>query len=855
MDLKPGAKLGPYEIVSRIGEGGMGQVWKARDIRLDRIVAIKTSHKKFSERFEREARAVAALNHPHICTLYDVGPDYLVMEYVDGPEIKGPLPAEQVLKLGIELASALEAAHRNSIVHRDLKPANILTIKSGIKVLDFGLAKTEQAKAATASDETVTRALTQEGTIVGTLQYMAPEQLQGRPVDARADIFSFGCVLYEMLTAKRAFDGANTASVIAAILERPAPSTGPVAPASLDWALQRCMAKDPDERWQTARDLRAALERISQIAEEALHKRPPRALWLAWGVASFGIAAAIAVSAIHFRETPPEMPVTRFVIEPPENTHFTGSNGPAPTVSPDGRNLVFGAVSADGKSELWLRPLDSLTARPLPETENASYPFWSPDSKSIGYFSAGKLKKIAIAGGTSTPIADVSDPRGGAWSQNDVIVFTPSPYGGLLQVSASGGAVKTIAAPDSKNSRRFPAFLPDGRHVIYISGNTSSGYTLRVASLDSVSDDRPLPGTTDSFAEYAQGQLLFVQGNTLMARPYDAKSLSFTGNAVPVAEHIQTGPSVTGTAKFSVSATGVVVYRSGVTEERLTWFDRGGKRLESVGEPSDMSGIFFSPDRKTVAVVARDASGPKPDIWLYNVLRGIRTRFTFDLAQDSNPVWSPDGRTIVFRSDRTSLGNLYRKPADGASNEELLFSDPYIKTPFSFSPDGKNLAYQEQTPKTGNDIWILPDPLGPLGASKPYPFVQTDFEETAPHFSPDGHWIAYVSNESGKTEVYVTPFPIPGGKRQISGAGGANPKWRQDGKELFYTAPGGQIMSAEVDANGSAFEVKKIGPLFAPGGAYDVSADGQRFLVAAPPQGATEEPLTVIQNWPATLKK
>ncbi len=531
-------------------------------------------------------------------------------------------------------------------------------------------------------------------------------------------------------------------------------------------------------------------------------------------------------------------------------------------MSPDGRYVIVGVVSADGKSDLWLRPLDSLTGHPLAETENASYPFWSPDSQSIGYFSGGKLKKIPIAGGTSTALADVSEPRGGAWSQNDVIVFTPSPYGGLKQVAASGGAVKTVAAPDAKTARRFPSFLPDGRHVVYMAGTTGTDFTLRIASLDSGSavgraeDDRSLPGTTDSSADYAQGQLLFVQGTTLVARPFDVKSLSFTGNAVPLAAHIQMGANVSGTAQFSASTTGVVVYRSGLAEQRLTWFDRSGKRLDFVGEAGNMGGIVFSPDHRTVAVPVRDASGSKPDIWLYDVLRGIGTRFTFDPARDQSPVWSPDGRTIIFRSDRNSIGNLYRKPADGATNEELLFSDPYIKSPASFSPDGRNLAYQEQNPKTGNDVWILPDPLGPPGTSKPYPFVQTDFEETAPHFSPDGHWIAYVSNESGKAEVYVTPFPVPGGKRQISSAGGSYPHWRQDGKELFFNEPGGQIVSAEVDAKNGAFVVNRVEPLFAPpGGAWDVSADGQRFLIAAPPQGEPEEPITVIQNWPAALKK
>ena len=517
-------------------------------------------------------RAIAALNHPHICTLYDVGPDYLVMEYVEGSEIKGPLPLDQTLKYAIQLAGALEAAHRKGITHRDLKPANILVTKAGIKVLDFGLAKFEQSKAAAANDETLTRALTQEGSIVGTLQYMAPEQLQGKATDARADFFSFGCVLFEMLTGKRAFDGANTASVIAGILEREPPSMGEVAPASLDWLVRRCLAKDPDERWQTARDLRAALERVEVIAIEAHVVKPSRLPMLGWVVAALGIIAAAGLAFIHFRELPAEAPPTRFSIAPPENNHFAGAGSRmAPAISPDGRQLVFSASEANGRTQLWLRPLDSLTALPLNGTENASSPFWSPDSKSIAFFAERKLKKMDIAGGSAMTLADAPDGRVGTWSGDGVIIFGPTPFV-LQQIPAGGGEARSVIPGDSKVALRFPWFLPDNRHFLYLHGSGGIAH-IRVGSLDSPSEARKLPGNVDSFAVYSQGHLLFLRDNTLMTRPFDEKRLAFTGEAVAVAEQVQLG-GLRELAQFSVSRSGVLVYESASSHLRLTWLDR-----------------------------------------------------------------------------------------------------------------------------------------------------------------------------------------------------------------------------------------------------------------------------------------
>jgi serine/threonine protein kinase len=851
-----GQKLGPYVILSPLGRGGMGEVWRAHDSRLGRDVAIKISHQQFSDRFEREARAVASLNHPHICQLYDVGPNYLVMEFIEGTPLKGPMPLNQALPLAIQLLDAMDAAHCKCITHRDLKPGNVLLTKSGVKVLDFGLAKMTMAQGVTAGNESITYAPTQQGTILGTLQYMAPEQLQGNEdVDSRADIFSFGCVLYEMLTGKRAFEGANTASVIAAIMDRPAPSVAAVAPASLDWVLRRCLEKDPDKRWQSARDLGAALERVAVVGTEVQGtRRQWRGGALPWAAAALGIAAAGGLAFVHLRDKPPESPMVRLNLQPPANYRF--GEGTPPAISPDGRKIVFEAVSAQGQRQLWLRPLDSLTSQPLAGTEGGSYPFWSPDNSSIGFFAAGKLKKMDASGGPATTLADALTPRGGTWSRKGVIVFSPTPYR-LMQVPAAGGEPQPATNFEGKAATRFPFFLPDGTHFLYLTRRTAqSQLNILIGSLASPTEERVLSEAADSFAIYSKGYLVFMKGTTLVARPFDEKRLEFTGEPVSVAEHVKLSAGITQLGEFSGSANGDLVYQGGMGNLRLTWLDRAGKHLGTLGDPGPINGMQFSPDHKTAAVQMRDTGG-NVDVWLFDTSRGLRTRITSDAAYDNAPAWSPDGRTIVFRSNRNGPFDLYRKPADGSRNEELLYADNLLKGSLSFSPDGKYLAYFAQgDPKTGTDIWILPDPLGTPGAMKPYPFLRTEYDESNPQFSPDGRRIAYNSNESGRNEVYVTPFPGPGAKRQVSPAGGTEPRWRADGKELFYLAPDDRLTVAEVDLKAGAVEVKKITPLFGPVTAgYGVSADGQRFLTALPPDGEVAEPLTVVLNWTSGLKK
>ncbi len=857
MALTPGVRLGPYEIVSALGAGGMGQVWKARDTRLGRIVAIKVSDAEFSERFAREARAIAALNHPHICALHDVGPDYLVMEYVEGQHLEGPLPLDQVLTLAIQLAGALEVAHRKGITHRDLKPANILMTKSGIKVLDFGLAKIERTSDAVANDDTVAP-LTQEGAILGTLPYMAPEQVQGHVTDARADLFSFGCVIYEMLTGARAFSGANNALVMAAILDREPPPAPEVTPPALEWVLRRCLAKDPDERWQTARDLRAALERVSHSGTDVTTTPTSghaSRMWVAGAVVA--TLAALVVSTIHFREQPPATPVTRLGMAPPDGHRLKFFRTP-PAVSPDGRQVVFAAVSDDGKSQLWLRPLDSLTVRPLADTDDAIFPFWSPDNASVGFFAAGKLKRMNVSGGPPTALADAPEGRGGTWSPGGVIVFAPTVYGGLFQVAASGGVVTPAVRLDpGAPSRKWPSFLPDGRHFLFLSGAGGRDQrTIRLGSLDSPEQDRLLLADADSSAIYAQGHLLFVRGTTLVARPFDTTRLELNGEEVPVADRLRS----TGAAQswvFSGSANGVLAYASsGPQARQLTWMDRAGRRVETVGDPGSVGGMRLSPDGRSAAFAVVGAAVGDSDIWLYDMLRGLPTRFTFGQGFYWRPVWSPDGRVLVFQSNRRGRFDLYRKLADGSANEELLYADNLLKAPSSVSPDGEYLAYTASgDPESGADIWILPGPLGAPGVVKPYPFMQTAFDEASPQFSPDGHWMAYQSNESNRYEVYVAPFPGPGGKRQVSAAGGTEPSWRADGKELFYVAPDNRLMAATVDTRGGTFAVTTLEPLFGPiDEDYDASADGQRFLVAVRPEGSADPPLTVVQNWSAALK-
>ena len=863
-----GEQFGPYEILAPIGAGGMGEVYKARDTRLDRLVAIKVSKDQFSERFEREARAVAALNHPNICQLYDVGPNYLVMEFIEGEPLKGPLPLDKAVEYAGQILEALDAAHKKNITHRDLKPANILVTKQGIKLLDFGLAKRTTPLKDT--DATLTAALTSEGQIVGTLQYMSPEQLQSKDADARSDIFAFGCVLYELLTGKRAFEGSNAASVIAAIMERPAPSVSDVAPASLDRVLKTCLAKNPDQRWQAALDLKRNL--LWAIESEASGKARAAVPW-GWIAAAVLLLVAGALSSVHFRERPPEAQVARFQLTMPPGQHLASVTGsPSLSLSADGRLAAFVAASEDGRRRIWLRSLDSVAARPLVGAEGTGVTFgcWSPDSKELAFLEGAKLKRIPVAGGSAIPLADAGTPRGCSWSQSGVIVFAPSNTAGpLYRVPASGGAVTpatTVAGGSNPINHRYPFFLPDGRHFLYSAVQVNAGVegsnqsAIYVGSLDQPGDSRKLM-EADSFAIYSQGYLLFLRGNNLMARPFDPERLAFTGEELAAGEEVRRSLSTTALGALSASQNGWLLYEHGTVgaTKWLTWFDRSGKSLGRIGEPGDLSHVALSPDRKRIVVRMGALSG-NSDLWIYDVSQGLRTRFTFQSAAYSYPTWSPDGRTIVFISNRSGSSDIYRKPSDGSSDEELLYAGGgKLLTEPSFSPDGKYLVFRED-----QDLRVLSNPLGKLPVEKPASLGVRDLggARLSTRFSPDGKWIAYTSGSSGRPELFVAPFPGPGGKRQVSVSGGVVPRWRQDGKELFFLDLAGRVMAAQVNTPGGVFEVGRIEPLFtaAAGSAsstllWDASPDGQRFVAASAEEDDSEPHLTMVQNWTASLKK
>jgi serine/threonine protein kinase/Tol biopolymer transport system component len=877
MPISAGEKLGPYEILAPIGAGGMGEVYKARDTRLDRIVAIKVSKAEFSERFEREARAVAALNHSNICTLHDVGPNYLVMEYIEGTPLKGPLPVDQALRCAVQICDALDAAHRKGITHRDLKPANILVTKAGIKLLDFGLAKLSTATQAAKppEDATLTMALTGRNEIVGTLYYMSPEQLQaqgnGKEIDARSDIFSFGLVLYEMLTGKRAFQGSSPASVIAAIMERPAPSVAEIAPAALDRALKRCLEKDPDDRWQTVRDLKAELQWIASApgagttsaATAVPQRRVP--LWTVATTCGFAVLT-LGVTLWALRRPSPEPPkLVRFQIAPPEKVTLA----PTFALSPDGSKLAYEATGPDGVMRVWLRPMDALDSHALVGTEmpSAVPVFWSPDSHFILFSAGGKLKKADVAGGPPLTLCDAPQTVVGGSGNRDGLILFGLNLATIQRVSSAGGVsspVTSLIAARNDNSHDFPVFLPDGRHFLYlIRTPTAEDSGIYLGALDSKPEEqgrKRLVATTFSpgFVPYADGNggaILFERDGTLLAQPFDLRRLETVGEAVPVAEQLG---SYLGSGFFSASTNGILVYRGDQAgNQRLAWLNRQGNILSVMGDPHRYTRPVLSPDGTRVAVVRSELSNW--DIWLTGVSGGGDTRFTFDPARDNDPVWSPDGKRIAFSSDRAGQLDLYQHSSDGAGKDELLFKSDHTKTVTDWSRDGRYLLYTDSDPQTKRDLWVMPMD-GPPGERRPVAFLRSAFNEYNGKFSPDGRWVAYASDESGRYEIYVRPFPAAeggGAKWMVSRDGAREPRWRGDGKELFYLAPNGSVMAASVSASGAAFQSATPAALFkapsTPG--WDVSADGKQFLFPVPAGDAAQAPFIVVQNWTALLRK
>jgi Tol biopolymer transport system component/tRNA A-37 threonylcarbamoyl transferase component Bud32 len=867
MPLERGVRLGPYEIVALIGAGGMGEVYKARDTRLDRTVAIKVSKKQFDERFEHEARAVAALNHPHICTLYDVGPDYLVMEYVEGKPLHGPLPIEETLRYASQIAGALDAAHRKGIVHRDLKPANILVTKQGVKVLDFGLARHVEP-VSTDGNETLTKALTGRGTILGTPQYMAPEQVEGQEADTRADIFAFGCVLYEMLTGKCAFDGKNAASVIAKILEGEPPplrEIQPVTPPALERVVKTCLAKDPEARWQSAADLKLALS-LADVPAPVV-KRPARRPWV-W-VAAVIVAVLFGISGWLARSPAPPHSV-QFTVNPPPETEFitAGTNAGNSALSPDGTMLAFSARTK-GKMQIWIRRLDAIESRALPGTEGGFYPFWSPDSRRIGFFAEGKLKRIDISGGPAQTLCDVNPGRGGTWNAGGVILFSGSaslPDLRVMRVPAAGGKPEPVTTMEaSENAHYWPWFLPDGRHFLYVVRSTEAGKSaIWVTALDQPGNRKKLVDTLSN-AAYAgpahtgrfqpgPGHLLFTREQTLLAQPFDPSSLELQGEAFPLAEGVSYAVNVA-LADFSVSSNGVLAYGSGQGGLRsMVWRDRGGKQVGTFGEPSRnfvVSVPRVSPDGKRVLFFRVEGASAAGDYWVADLDRGTESRFTFDSqsALRGAAVWCGGGDWIVYRAG----GQIHRKASNGSGEAELLLSD-HDALPSDCSPDGRFVLLARLDAKTQSDLLVLE-----AGAGRaPAQYLVTPFAEYMARFSPDGRWIAYGSNDSGNPQVYVRPFvagkPASGVRWQVSSQGGNLPLWRGDGKELFYHAAGGKLVAVSVQAQGDTFRTGAPVALFdaGPGAfAFDMTRDGQRFLLMEPVAGSGSQSMTVVLNWQA----
>jgi eukaryotic-like serine/threonine-protein kinase len=868
MPLSLGDKLGPYEILAHIGAGGMGEVWKARDTRLDRIVAIKVSNKQFGERFEREARAVAALNHPHICQLYDVGPDYLVMEFVEGAPLKGPMPVEKAVEYAGQILDALDAAHSKGIIHRDLKPDNILATKQGIKLLDFGLAK-QQLAALKESDATLTHAMTRQGEILGTLQYMSPEQLQGKDADLRSDLFSFGCVLFEMLTGKRAFEGKSTASVIAAILERePAPLT--IAP-QLERIVRRSLAKDPDQRFQTARDLKSALLWAMEQPAPGVAIRPGRR-WQWIAAATLVIGAGLGWTGSRLLRPSATGPI-RLAINPPGASAFSGpdtASAPAPqfAVSPDGRAIVFIASLPGGQPMLWIRNMDDTTARPLPGTENPATPFWSPDGRWVAFFSEEKLKKIPVGGGAVQVLATVVTSRGGSWGPNDTILFS-SGNSGIFRVPASGGPLTPVIRPDlprQEGALRFPQFLPDGRHFLYLARNAVPEYRgIYAGSLDGKT--KKLLRRIDSNAYYSpSGYLFYTDADMLLAQPFDTNRLDLTGQPITVAERVGHGNQ--GDGAFSVSTSGVFAYAGPIVHQaRLIWFDREGKNLGSVAPEGDYTDFRLSPDQKQLAASLIDPRSGNIDIWLTDIARGITSRFTFGSTVNASVAWSPDGKWIVYRTVRKGVAELYRKSASGGGREDpvlneeiqrVILMDASNTMPTDWSPDGRHVLFF--TIMNTGQLWLLPLSSGG-GDAKPSRFVDSSADQMHGNFSPDGRLVAYTSNESGRFEVHVQTFPLSDRKWQVSTAGGYEPRWSGDGREIYYLSEDRKLIAVSVGP-GPSFGVPKA--LFQthvmPGvnsrrTNYVPSRDGQRFLVNTQTGDPPLNPITVVLNWTAGLKK
>ncbi|MGC1449678.1 MAG: protein kinase [Candidatus Sulfotelmatobacter sp.] len=900
MALTTGTRLGPYEVISSAGAGGMGEVYRGRDTRLDRTVAIKilpphlSNNPEAKQRFDREARAISSLNHPNICTLYDVGHqdgmDYIVMEFLEGETLaarlaKGPLPPEQVLKYGIEICEGLEKAHKTGVVHRDLKPGNIMLTKAGAKLMDFGLAKAvtgpPPSSGLTATLEgawsgsvgegarATQNPLTARGMIVGTFQYMSTEQIEGKEADARSDIFALGAVLYEMATGIKAFSGKTQASVVAAILAsepQPISAARPTSPPALDRVVKACLAKDPDERFQSVHDLKLQLMWVldggsqAEVPVTARRKSRERGLIAVAVLCGLLAAGGIAGTLIFSKRAESHRKLVRAQIGPPERYSFTTVNlSNHIVISPDGSSIAF-IAEGEGKQLLWVRPLRATTSQPLAGTEGASYPFWSPDSKFIGFFASGKLRKVEASGGVVQTVCDAAYGRGGSWNRDGVILFTPGIHDAIYRVPDGGGqpvAVTKVKKAGAFAGGRWPHFLPDGRHFLYlgVEGDETKG-NVYAASLDAPDAKRIVEENSE--AAYADGYIFFTKDGNLVAQPFDPDHLTLSGNPVPVAPRVEfyDGKSL---GNFSVSQNGVLVYRSAYsTPGRLVWLDHTGKQIATLGDPGNYGMGRLSPDGRTVVLSRADAADSNTnDLWLLEVQRGIFSRLTFHPSLAYTATWSPDGTRLAL----ASLGTKVQIMLANGSGTPVTVSEDLVAAVRDWSPDGHTILVQQQNSSTGFDVMSLALAAEPQSVK---PVLNSQFDEQAPRLSPDGRWLAYVSNESGRWEVYVIPFPAPGGRWQISnngvaggGLGAMAVAWSRDGKQLYFRDVAGGLMVVDVQSQGSEFRSGLPRQIFmAPGGVrpVDTAPDG-RILVMLQAEQEVSSPITLVLNWDAEMKK
>jgi eukaryotic-like serine/threonine-protein kinase len=906
MALNPGAKLGPYEIVAPLGAGGMGEVYRARDTRLGRDVAIKvlpshlSSNADLKARFEREARAISSLNHPHICTLHDVGHqdgiDFLVMEFLEGETLdrrlqRGPLPPKQALEFGFQIAEALEKAHRAGLVHRDLKPGNVMLTPSGSKLLDFGLAKPAVAVLGTgASSGTLTPstptmnlpalsapagALTQQGTIVGTFQYMAPEVLRGQEADARSDLFSLGCVLYEMVTGQRTFEGKSQLSVLTAILEKdpePISTLQPATPPALDYAVAACLEKNPDDRFQTAHDVKLQLGWIaksgSQVGAPTAVGKRRRTRDILFPVAAAVLAVAVVTLAMGWWQAQSPRRVVRTTILPPEGTHFETlyRNGP-PSLSPDGTRVTF-VASREGRTSLWIRRLDKLDAIELPGTQGAYFPFWSPNGRSLGFFANGKLWRMDVSGGGS-PIAicDAPEARGGTWTSRNTILFTPTTGGPILRVLVEGG--KPVAAtPTPPNvggvSDRWPFALPDGKHFLYVHtpyGAADDRDEVHFGSVDNTTDQLLLPGRY-SISAFASGWLLTGRHGSVMAWRFDPGTGKVSGDAVQIADKVAFD-DIVASSVFSVSQQGTLLYQqgAGTAGEHHVWVDASGKQLTQISDPGTVYGATrLSPDgsRIATAVVAQNGSN---DLWTWDLARGTRARLSFDAKYVDTPAWSADGRTIYFAFDTGRGGGLQieETPADGSHPPRVLIAAPTESFVADPSNDGKWLLYEETLHDMPQYAGLKAFPLA-TGLKAFLVLERVDSSSNARLIPDSNEWLAYQSSESGRAEVYLTSFPNAGAKYQVSQTGGTQPVWSKDGKRLYYLDTGQRLTAVDIRTDKNSVQIGAARVLFQtsvrtsiPGEGYDVARD-RRFLLVNSVTGSPA-PLTLVTNWDVELGK